>query len=92
MGYLSLVCLPMTSPRSLPPISPEYRQFVLDHAPRFALAVDHARKREGSAATTLRAFRDNPFLLYAALWYAASEGVAVTFSPPIASNPPIRHR
>jgi hypothetical protein len=64
------------------PISPEYRQFVLDHAPRFAAAVDGARKRGGEATTTLRTFRDNPFLLYAALWYAASEGVRVTFSPP----------
>lgn len=80
----------MTTPPSLPPISAEYRQFVLDHAPRFALAVDHARKRGRAAATTLRAFRDNPFLLYAALWYAASEGVVVTFSPPTASNPPMR--
>ncbi len=72
----------MPSPRSLPPISAEYRHFVLDHAPRFALAVSHARKRGGEATTTLRAFRDNPFLLYAALWYAASEGVLVTFTPP----------
>ena len=68
--------------RAMPPISPEYRQFVLDRAPRFAAAVDLARKRGGTAPATLRAFRDNPFLLYAALWYAASEGVAVTFNPP----------
>ncbi|MGI4791065.1 MAG: hypothetical protein ACRYFS_19740 [Janthinobacterium lividum] len=72
----------MPTPNSLPPISAEYRQFVLDHAPRFATAVDNARKRGGEAATTLRAFRDNPFLLYAALWYAASEGVSVTFNAP----------
>ena len=71
-----------TPPISTQPISPEYRQFVLDHAPRFAAAVDGARKRGGTAMTTLWAFRDNPFLLYAALWYAASEGVAVTLDPP----------
>ena len=64
----------------MPPIAPEYRQFLFDHAPRFATAVENARKRGGEATATLRAFRDNPFLLYAALWYAASEGVAVTFT------------
>lgn len=69
-------------PRPTLLISPEYRQFVIDHAPRFVAAVDFARKRGGTAMTTLRAFRDSPFLLYAALWYAASEGVAVTFNPP----------
>ncbi len=72
----------MPTPRSLPPISPEYRQFVLDHAPRFVTAVDNARKRGGETTITLRVFRNNPFLLYTALWYAASEGVAVTFNPP----------
>ena len=65
-----------------PPISPEYRQFVQDHAPRFAEAVDRVRRNDGTAVTTLRAFRNNPFLLYAALWYAATEGVGVTFNPP----------
>ena len=71
-----------TPPISTPPITPEYRQFVLDHAPRFAAAVDGARRNDGTAATNLGTFYDNPFLLYAALWYAASEGVAVTFNPP----------
>ena len=70
------------------PLSAEYRQFVLDHAPRFAAAIDRARRNDGTAATNgtvatnLGAFRDSPFLLYAALWYAATEGVAVTFNPP----------
>lgn len=72
----------MPPPRTLSAISDEYRQFVLDHAPRFADAVALARKRDGTAVTTLRTFRNNPFLLYAALWYAATEGVAVTFTPP----------
>ena len=57
----------MPPPRTLSAISDEYRQFVLDHAPRFAEAVALARKRDGTAVTTLRAFRNNPFLLYAAL-------------------------
>ena len=76
------------------PLSAEYRQFVLDHAPRFAAAIDRARRNDGTVATNgtaatngtvamnLGAFRDSPFLLYAALWYAATEGVAVTFNPP----------
>ena len=69
-------------PRPMPSISAEYRQFVRDNAHRFAAAVDHAQKSNGTAASILRAFRDNPFLLYAALWYAASEGMVVSFNPP----------
>ena len=72
----------MPPPRAMPPISAEYRQFVRDHASSFATAVDRAHRNEGTAVTTLHAFRDSPFLLYAALWYAATEGVAVTFNPP----------
>ncbi len=77
-----------TTPRSLPPISAEYRQFVLDQAPRFAALVDRARnkgeeaKKSRQAKITLSVFRDNPFLLYAALWYAASAGVTITVTPP----------
>ena len=63
------------------PISAEYRLFVLDHAPRFARSVAAAKKRGTDAATELQSFHDNPFLLYAALWYAAGEGVAVTVTP-----------
>ena len=67
--------------KPIPPISPEYRQFVTEHAPAFARAVADAKRRGEGAATGLRPFRDNPFLLYAALWLADSEGVTVTLTP-----------
>lgn len=53
----------------------------MERAPRFVRAVDAARQRGGDAKTRLRSFRGDPFLLYAALWYAADEGVAVIVAP-----------
>jgi len=57
-------------------------------APRFTEAVRKARRdaaRTGAAPTvreTLDAFEDDPFVLYACLWYAHGRGVSVTFEAP----------
>ncbi len=63
------------------PISPEYRRFVTNHAPDFARAVAEARERCDGVSADLSQFPDNPFLLYAALWLADTEGVTVTVTP-----------
>lgn len=57
-------------------------------APQFVEAVRIASLqagagRQGAPAVVQRldSFQDDPFLLYACLWYAYSEGVPVTFAP-----------
>jgi hypothetical protein len=68
-------------------ISPEARRLVEENAPSFLAAIEHAktvgtRKQKPARLTlTLEAFADDPFTLYACLWYAASEGVACMFVP-----------
>lgn len=70
-----------SSASGMPPIPNEYRQLVINRAPGFVRAVSAARKRGEAATADLRSFRDDPFLLYAALWHASSEEVAVIVTP-----------
>lgn len=78
------------------PISPEHRAYVEDKAPDFARAVATLRQPlAGSPArkhrdprrpapaihADLEEFDGDAFLLYACLWYAQTEGVALTFTP-----------
>ena len=68
-------------------ISPEALRLVEHDAVDFIVAVQHAKKStlQGQVPTqiilTLDAFFDNPMLLYACLWYGASQGVTCVFVP-----------
>lgn len=69
-------------------ISPDALRLVQEGAPRFLKAVERAAKQSqrdntqnAGISLTLDAFYDDPMLLYAALWYAYSQGVPVTFYP-----------
>ena len=64
-------------------ITPKYRPY-LERAPRFLEAVQQAKqgRADTTVQETLETFEDDPFLLYACLWHAYSEGVAVTFQVP----------
>lgn len=79
------------------PISPEHRAYVEHNAPDFARAVATLkqilalgqslppRRRPYRTAPAVQAelenFAGDMALLYACLWYARTEGVAVTFAP-----------
>ncbi|MCX6382469.1 MAG: hypothetical protein NT023_23820 [Armatimonadetes bacterium] len=68
-------------------ISQDALQLIQEEAPHFIEAVRQAsmqnRQSEEEVAIllTLEAFRDNPTLLYACLWYAETQKVALTFVP-----------
>jgi hypothetical protein len=67
-------------------ITPEYMADV-ERYPAFTAAVQ-AAKDYGSRPTievSLEQFNDDPFGLYACLWYAWSDGVHVMFAAPKAS-------
>ena len=65
------------------PISKDALQLLQEGATEFIKDVDrlsskpHRKTYRKSIRITLALFYDNPILLYAALWYAASRGVAV---------------
>lgn len=66
-------------------ISPEARHFVETHAPDFVLAVQHAKEaanlkqNPAKLKVALETFEDDPFLLYACLWYGTTAGVTCIF-------------
>lgn len=67
-------------------ITPQFMPQV-QRAPHFIEAVLSAKHQDNTGhqgspviAERLDSFHDDPFLLYACLWYAYSEGVAVTFA------------
>ncbi len=62
-------------------ITPEHMPYV-EKAPRFIEAVRAAKRTGSPVIERLESFDDDPFLLYSCLWYAWSEGVAVTFQAP----------
>lgn len=68
-------------------ISPEALHLVQEGAPHFFQAVQrvvtaHPRPAETPPLlSTLETFYDDPILLYAALWYAYTQGVPVTLLP-----------
>lgn len=70
------------------PISPEAMKLVQDKTPHFLAEVQQKKQRvQGTRkaarlALSLNRFEDDPFQLYACLWYAGSEGVDVLFSAP----------
>src|SRR5579859_4759999 len=65
------------------PITPEALAMVQDDAPDVIARVQRANqhRRHRSIRLTLDRFDDNPILLYACLWYAATSGVAITIAP-----------
>ena len=63
-------------------ITSDVLRFVQQKVPGFVERVTQAKEGQGDQAPltlTLSCFADDPFLLYAALWYAYGEGVEVTF-------------
>jgi hypothetical protein len=66
------------------PISSEALHLLRQGAPQFVKDVRRTlregRASEGRLSLTVRLedFDDDPMLLYAALWYACTEGIAVT--------------
>lgn len=70
-------------------IPARYRKYVEENAPAFAEAVRAIRDKNGRLAhphsaimeTNLEAFNEDVVLLYACLWYAASEHVPMIFRP-----------
>ncbi|MCW3053463.1 MAG: hypothetical protein JWN14_2633 [Chthonomonadales bacterium] len=64
-------------------ISPETLRFIEENAPDFVLAVQHAKEvadqkqKPAKLKVVLETFEDDPFLLYACLWLALSEGVEI---------------
>ena len=63
-------------------ITPQFMPHV-QRAPGFVAAVVRAKENQAAVSERLDAFQDDPFLLYSCLWYAYSEGVAVTFLPSV---------
>lgn len=68
------------------PIAPIHRRLVEEKAPRFARAVQMARllpsEQRVPVMTSLDDFPDQDMaLVYACLWYARTEGIAVRFEP-----------
>ena len=69
----------------LSPISSEVLKLVLEDAPDFAAQVDrlaampHNKSHTKIIRMSLETFYDNPILLYACLWYAATKGVNAHF-------------
>jgi len=78
---------PITSP-TMQSISKEALAQAKAKAPHFLAAVrasrreSRLRQKDVSLLLTLDAFYDDPFLLYACLWFAYSHGVRVIFSAP----------
>ena len=70
-------------------IPPATLRMVEENAPEFLRAVEVATKaqtRVGAPAVVRLAFDtfvDDPLLLYAGLWYAATRGVTCTIVPPV---------
>jgi len=68
-------------------ITPEAQKLAEEAAPKFITAVQKSKEarqahhEEVSVITSLEAFNDDPMLLYACLWYASSEEIAVTMLP-----------
>jgi hypothetical protein len=68
-------------------IPDEAVRFIEQNAPDFITAVQTVQGKRGKSGApvriflTLDAFVDDPFLLYACLWYSATQGVACTFVP-----------
>ncbi|MBV9852099.1 MAG: hypothetical protein JO250_20735 [Armatimonadetes bacterium] len=67
-------------------IAPQFMPHV-ERAPQFIEAIQRAKHdhkghdRQVTITQRLETFDNDPFLLYTCLWYAVSEGVAVTFLP-----------
>lgn len=72
-------------------IPDEAVRIIEQSAPEFIAAVQSAHENRGKTSEpmvlilTLDAFADDPFLLYACLWYSAALGVACTFRPSVES-------
>jgi hypothetical protein len=65
-------------------VTDEAVRLIERNAPDFITAVQRLRGKRAKAARillTLDAFADDPFLLYACLWYGATHGVTCTFVP-----------
>lgn len=77
---------PQVIPTAMRAISPEARKLVQDKTPHFLTAVQQAKqeaqgtRKAARLVLRLEMFADDPFQLYACLWYADSEGVEVLFS------------
>ena len=64
---------------------PDVLRFVQEKAPHVVEAIRKTKQEkrdQAGLALRLATFEDDPFLLYAALWYAYGEGVEVTFQAP----------
>lgn len=66
-------------------MSPEALEIVKEGAPQFIMRVEEAAEktrrhgRRARISLDLKAFYDDPMLLYASLWYAHTRGVGVFF-------------
>ena len=74
-------------------ISPQALQLVQEKMPHFLEEVQQVKatargtRKQARLVMNLDSFEDDPFQLYACLWYACSEGVEVRLCPrPRASN------
>ena len=58
-------------------ISPEALRLVTENAPDLLAMVRRARRRQPATPVTitLDRFRDDPLLLYAAVWYSVANGI-----------------
>lgn len=69
----------------IPPISSDALQVVQEGAPVFLVSVDrlarlpHTKSHMKIIRISLATFYDDPLLLYASVWYAATKGVHVIF-------------
>jgi hypothetical protein len=69
------------------PITPEARRFLQERMPQFIRAVKQARaqlrlgKRPTSIRISLVELNEDALLVFAALWYAGSHGIAVRVLP-----------
>ena len=85
MATLNLDTIAMTQP--LKKISPKFMADVARY-PAYTAAVQAAKAAIllPTLEVSLEQFNDDPFGLYACLWYAWSEGVRVTFAAPNESD------
>jgi hypothetical protein len=75
-------------------MSPEALRFVSTNAPDFVLAVENAkeaadqRQKPAKLKVALETFADDPFLLYACLWYSINAGVicVITSTLPLSES------
>lgn len=70
-------------------ITPQFMPYV-EQAPHFVEAVKRAQQEKTTVRESLETFRDDPFLLYACLWFAYSKRVPVLFEAPQAGRRPRR--